>query len=34
MFGLPDSTVFAVGSAVVLVVVLLVIWALNFREAS
>jgi len=32
MFGLPDITIFTVSSAVALIVVLLALWALRYRE--
>jgi hypothetical protein len=34
LFGLPDITIFTVGFAVVLIVVLLALWALRYREVS
>jgi hypothetical protein len=34
LFGLPDITIFTVGSAVAIIVVLLIFWALRYREVS
>jgi len=32
MFGLPDITLFAVGGTVLVIIIMLIIWALRWRE--
>jgi len=34
LFGLPDITVIAVGSAIVIIVVVLALWGIMFREEA